>query len=126
MEEVVEVPAEDVEAVVVVANAVRVEMASAVNVVSVLSAASALTVTEVLPAAVDLVEDMEESVELPEEDAVEAAEVAAKSSALTKTPSPPWDKPHRRYVNIGHRGQYPCSGNVDSRMISVYFRSKRS
>lgn len=129
MEEVAEVPAEDVEAVVVVANAVRVEMASAVNVVSVLSAASALTVTEVLPAAVDLVEDMEESVELPEEDAVEtveAAEVAAKSSALTKTPSPPWDKPHRRYANIGHRGQYPCSGNVDSRMISVYFRSKEA
>merc|ERR1711971_1033620 len=100
-----------------VASVVRVEMASVVNVVIVLSAAtalseaivqseasgqnaaSALTETEAPPAEEDLVEDTEESVELLEEDAVEtveAAEVAAKSSASTKTLSPPWDKPHRR------------------------------
>merc|ERR1711971_705340 len=93
------------------ASVVRVEMASVVNVVIALSvaivqseasglnAATALTETEAPPAEEDLVEDTEESVELLEEDAVEtveAAEVAAKSSASTKTLSPPWDKPHRR------------------------------
>ena len=104
--EVVEVPAEDVEAVVVEASVAKAEtvamMASAANVESVLSVASALrtaAVTVELPAVEGPVEDMEESVELHEEAAaetVEVAGVAAKSSASTKTLSPPWDKPPRR------------------------------
>lgn len=107
--EVVEVPAEDVEAVVVEASVAKAEtvamMASAANVESVLSVASALrmaAVTVELPAVEGPVEDMEESVELHEEAAaetvvtVEVAEAAAKSSASTKTLSPPWDKPPRR------------------------------
>ena len=104
--EVVEVPAGDAEAVVVEVSVVKAEtvamMASAANVVNVLSAASVLrkeAVTVEPPAVVDPVEDMEESVEVhveAEAETVEVAEVAAKSSASTKTLSPPWDKPHSR------------------------------
>ena len=104
--EVVEVPAEDAEAVVVEVSVARAEtvamMASAANVVSALSVASVkrmAAVTVEPPAVEDPVEDMEESVELHEEAAaetVEVAEAAAKSSASTKTLSPPWDKPPRR------------------------------
>ena len=69
--EVVEVPAEDAAAVVVEASVVKAEtvamMASAANVVNVLSAARKEAVTVEPPAAADPVEDMEESVEVHEE-----------------------------------------------------------
>ena len=91
----VEVLAEDA-AAVVVAEIVATEA----NVVKAESVASVLIARMARPAVEDPVVDMEESAVDLEEDVavtVEVAEAAARSSASTRMPSPPWDKkPQRR------------------------------